>query len=578
MSSGNAFDIKVFKRLLRFAKNYRLQFIVGILSAILLSLVASSKPLLLQYIINNYFTTHNEKGIFQGAVVMFVILLLEVVLQFIFIYRVNWLGQHIIRDIRVQLQKHILNFKMAYFDTSSVGKLTTRLVSDTESIAQFFGQGLFMIISDLLKMFVVMLVMLWVNVRLALIAFTVLPLLIYATRIFQKAIKKTFQEVRKQVANLNSFVQERIVGMKIIQIFNREDVEYQKFVAINERHKKAHIKTVWYYSVFFPVAQILSSVATGLLVWYGGLDVIKGGTTQAGDIIAFIMMTQMLFRPLRQIADKFNTLQMGMVTGSRVFEVLDTESQISKEGTIEAKHFKGNVIFDKVSFGYKKEEPILKNISFEIKAGETGAFVGATGAGKSTIIKLISRFYEIDKGSIFIDHHNTKSYTLNSLRKQIAVVLQDVFLFSDSIFNNIVLGNSDITLEEVQSAAKKIGVHDFIMSLPDNYNYNVRERGVMLSAGQRQLIAFLRAYISKPSILILDEATASVDTQSEQLIQKAIDKITHYQTSIVIAHRLTTIQKADRIIVMDKGEIVEQGSHLELLKNNGYYAKLVANS
>ncbi|MBS9767836.1 MAG: ABC transporter ATP-binding protein [Flavobacteriaceae bacterium] len=578
MSSGNAFDIKVFRRLLRFAKNYRGQFIVGVLSAILLSLVASSKPLMLQYIINNYFTTHDKKGIFQGAIIMSVILLFEVVLQFIFIYRVNWLGQHIIRDIRVQLQKHILNFKMAYFDTTSVGKLTTRLVSDTESIAQFFGQGLFMIISDLLKMFVVMLVMLWVNVRLALIAFAVLPLLVYATRIFQKAIKKTFQEVRKQVANLNSFVQERIVGMKIIQIFNREEVEYQKFVEINERHKKAHIKTVWYYSVFFPVAQILSSVATGLLVWYGGLDVIEKGTTQAGDIIAFIMMTQMLFRPLRQIADKFNTLQMGMVTGSRVFEVLDTESQISKEGTIEAMPFKGNVIFDKVNFGYKKEEPILKNISFEIKAGETVAFVGATGAGKSTIIKLISRFYEIDKGSIFIDNQNTKSYTLDSLRKQIAVVLQDVFLFSDSIFNNIVLGNSEITLEEVQSAAKKIGVHDFIMSLPDNYNYNVRERGVMLSAGQRQLIAFLRAYISKPSILILDEATASVDTKSEQLIQKAIDKITHYQTSIVIAHRLTTIQKADRIIVMDKGEIVEQGTHLELLERGGYYAKLVANS
>lgn len=572
-----AFDFKVFVRLMQFAKKYRNYFIIGVLSAILLSIVSSLKPLLLQFIINNYFQNKNIQGVFNGSMVMFFLLVLEVIMQIVFIYRVNWLGQHIIKDIRVLLQRHILNFKMAYFDTSSVGRLTTRLVSDTETIAQFFGQGLFMIISDLLKMLVVMLIMMWINIKLALIAFMVLPLLIYATRLFQKAIKKAFQEVRTQVANLNSFVQERITGMKIVQLFNREDTEYENFKTINKKHKTAHIKTVWYYSVFFPVAEILSSIAIGLIVWYGGLDVVENGETQAGDIIAFIMMTQMLFRPLRQIADKFNTLQMGMVAGNRVFEILDTESQISKEGTIKASRFKGDVLFKNIDFGYHKDEKVLKNISFTIKAGQTVAFVGATGAGKSTIIKLISRFYEINSGQICIDGTNIKKYTLKSLRNQIAVVLQNVFLFSDTIFNNIILSNNKITLKEVKEAAKKIGVHDFIMTLPNNYHYNVKERGVMLSAGQRQLIAFLRAYVSNPSILILDEATASIDSYSEHLIQKATKKITKNQTSIVIAHRLTTIKNADKIIVMDKGRITEQGTHNELISKETYYKKLYEN-
>lgn len=572
--SGKAFDVNIFKRLMIFAKKYRWQFMIGVFSAILLSLVSSAKPVLLQYIINNYFTNKDKQGIFNGSVFMLLLLLIEIVLQFVFIYKVNWLGQHIIKDIRTKLQKHILQFKMAYFDTSSVGRLTTRLISDTETIAQFFGQGLFMIVSDLLKMVVIMLIMLWINAKLAVIVFMVLPLSVYATRLFQKAIKKSFQEVRKQVANLNSFVQEQITGMKIVQLFNQEKATYQEFVAINKNHKEAHIKTIWYYSVFFPVAQILSSIAIGLLVWYGGLDVVKDGSTKAGDIIAFIMMAQMLFRPLNQIADKFNTLQMGMVAGSRIFEILDTESQISKTGTIEAGHFKGNVNFINVDFSYNKDDKILKNINFSIKAGETVAFVGATGAGKSTIIKLINRFYEINKGQICIDGNDVKKYTLKSLRKQIAVVLQNVFLFSDSIFNNIVLGNKSISLKEVQEAAKKIGVHDFIMTLPNNYNYDVKERGAMLSSGQRQLIAFLRAYLSNPSILILDEATASIDSYSEKLIQEATEKITKNQTSIIIAHRLTTIKNADRIIVMDKGKIVEQGSHNELLTNESYYKKL----
>ena len=572
--TGKAFDIEIFKRLMGFAKNYKWQFFVGVSSAILLSLVSVVKPILLQEIVNNYFENKDREGLFYFSMLMCVFLIAEVFLQFIFIYKVNWLGQNIIKDIRVQLQEHMLKFKMAYFDNSSVGKLVTRLVSDTETIAQFFGQGLFMIISDILKMIVVAVVMLWMNWRMALIAFIVLPILIYATKLFQIAIKSSFQEVRTQVANLNGFVQERVTGMNIVQLFNREKIEYNNFVKINDKHKKAHIRTVWYYSIFFPIAEILSSIAVGLLVWYGGLDIVNSGTTNAGQIIAFIMMSQMLFRPLRQIADKFNTLQMGMVAGDRVFEILDTHSQIATNGVMEANHFKGDIKFKNVHFSYIEGEEVLKGISFNVKAGETVAIVGATGAGKSTIINLVNRFYEINGGEICIDNHNIEQYTITSLRKEIAVVLQDVFLFSDSIFNNIILSNDNISLEEVKAAAIEIGIHEFIMSLPENYHYNVKERGAMLSSGQRQLIAFLRAYVSKPSVLILDEATSSIDSYSEKLIQEATDKITQHQTSIIIAHRLTTIKKSDKIIVMDKGEIVEQGSHLELLAKDGYYKNL----
>ncbi len=572
--TGKAFDVKIFKRLMEFAQKYRWQFFVGTFSAVLLSLFSIARPILLQEIVNNYFENKDKEGLLYFSLLMCAFLFAEVFLQFIFIYKVNWLGQNIIKDIRVQLQKHMLHFKMAYFDNSSVGKLVTRLISDTETIAQFFGQGLFMIISDLLKMFAVAMVMLWMNWKLALIAFIILPILVYATKVFQIAIKSAFQEVRAQVSNLNGFVQERVTGMNIVQLFNREKIEYENFVEINEKHKKAHIKTVWYYSIFFPIAEILSSIAVGLLVWYGGLNIVSEGETNAGQIIAFIMMSQMLFRPLRQIADKFNTLQMGMVAGDRVFEVLDTRSHIVKSGKVEATHFKGDISFKKVHFSYVKGEEVLKGVSFNVKAGETVAIVGATGAGKSTIVNLINRFYEIDTGEICIDNHNVEQYTLRSLRNEIAVVLQDVFLFSDSIFNNIVLSNKDISLNEVKAAAKEIGIHEFIMSLPNNYHYNVKERGVMLSSGQRQLIAFLRAYVSNPSVLILDEATSSIDSYSEKLLQEATDKITQHQTSIIIAHRLTTVKRADRIIVMDKGEIVEQGTHLELLNKNGYYRTL----
>ncbi len=572
---GRTFDLKVFMRILQYAKKYRWQFITTGIAAIILSFLASARPIILIRIVNTYIAPKEEKGLLFLIVIMLILLLLEVFVQFFFVYLANWIGQHIIKDIREQLFHHILHFKMAYIDTSSIGRLVTRVVSDLETIAGFFSQGLFMIVGDLLKMTVVMLVMLLINWRLALLTFTVLPILIYAAKLFQQGIKKTFQEVRKQVANLNSFVQERLSGMTIIQLFTREKLEFRKFKEINTNYKNAYIKAIWYYSVFFPVAEVLSSIAVGLLVWYGGLQAARNTQVQPGEIIGFIMMAQMLFRPLRQIADKFNTLQMGIVAGERIFKILDTQSRTSRNGTLSADTIQGNIKFDTVFFSYVKGEPVLKGVSFEVKSGQTVAIVGATGAGKSTIINLINRFYDIEQGSILIDGISIKDYDLTELRNQIAVVLQDVFLFSDSILNNITLKDPTITLEDVQKAARQIGIDAFINKLPGGYLYNVKERGIMLSSGQRQLIAFLRAYVSKPKILILDEATSSVDSYSEQLIQIATEKITQNRTSIIIAHRLATIKKADTILVMDQGKIVEQGTHQELMKiPYGFYKNL----
>ena len=572
--SGKAFDIKIFSRLMSFAKNYKLRFSVAVLSTITLALVSAINPYIVGETINDFVEHQNLEKLVYYISILSAIVFAEVILQFLFIYYANWVGQHIIRDIRAKVFRHIQGFKMSYFDTTSVGKLVTRVVSDIETIANFFTQGVFMIVSDILKMFVVIVVMFVMNWRLALVALSVLPILVYATKIFQVAIKATFQDVRNEVANLNGFVQERVTGMKILQLFTRENIEYQNFKEINNKHKKAHIKTVWYYSIFFPIAEIVSSIAIGLIVWYGGQQILEGFTS-LGAVIAFIKMSQMLFRPLRQIADKFNQLQMGIVAGERVFKVIDTESFIRKEGSIDASNIQGNIEFNQVRFSYIKNEEVLKGISFQVQKGQTVAIVGATGAGKSTIINLINRFYEIDNGVISVDNISVKEYELASLRNQIAIVLQDVFLFSDSIYNNITLKNSQITLEEVEEAAKKIGIHHFIMTLPGGYHYNVKERGVMLSSGQRQLIAFLRAYVSKPRILILDEATSSVDSHAEKLIQFATDTITKGRTSIVIAHRLATIKKADKIIVMNKGVIVEEGTHKELLKKkDGYYKNL----
>ncbi len=558
-----------------FVKPFKGTYYFVLVAAILLSIFSTLTPYLLKITVDDYIRPKNYEGMLLFVGFMLGALILEVIFQFLFVFYANWLGQKVIRDLRVQLFNKIIFFKMSYFDKTAVGRLVTRAVSDIETIASIFSQGLFMIIADLLKMVLVIGVMIYVDWRLTLIVFSILPIILYATRLFQKSMKKAFEEVRLQVANLNSFVQERLSGMKIVQIFHREKIEYDQFVAINEKHKKAWLKTVWFNSIFFPVAEISSSVTIGLLVWYGGLNVISGGGVSLGTIFLFIQMSQMLFRPLRQIADKFNTLQMGMVAADRIFKILETESSIENTGAKSPVTLEGAISFDQLHFSYIPGEEVLHGISLDIKAGETVAIVGATGAGKSTIINLLSRFYEYDTGDITIDSISIKNFELNALRKHVAVVLQDVFLFADSLFNNITLFDPKISREDVAKAAKKIGVHDFIESLPGGYDYNVKERGVMLSSGQRQLIAFLRAYITQPAILVLDEATSSVDSYTEEVIQKAIDTLTEGKTSIVIAHRLATVKNADRIIVMDQGNIVEQGTHVELLKvSNGYYAKL----
>ena len=575
-ATGKAFDFKMFRRLLEYTNVYKWTFYFVALAAILLSVVGVLRPYLLQLAIDEGIVPQNLEMVTFYVLLMAGILLLEVLFQFCFIYFANLLGQDVVRDLRTDLFEHMLQFKMKYFDKSAVGRLVTRAVSDIETIASIFSQGLFMIISDLLKMLVVLGFMFYQSWRLTLLVLVVLPFILYATRIFQIKMKSAFEIVRAEVANLNTFVQERITGMKIVQLFSREQTEYQKFQEINDKHRKGWIKTVWYNSIFFPIAEMSTSVTIGLIVWYGGLRVMSGSEAiTLGVIVAFIQLTQMLFTPLRQIADKFNTLQMGMVAANRVFGILDTKATIPDNGTIEVEHLKGEISFNNVRFGYVENEEVLKGVSFKAQPGETIAIVGATGAGKSTVINLLNRSYEITGGEILIDGINIEEMTLKSLRAQIAIVLQDVFLFADTIANNITLNDPDISEEDVMAAAKQIGVHEFISSLPGGYHYNVKERGVMLSSGQRQLIAFLRAYVSNPSILVLDEATSSIDSYSEHLIQKATDKITKGRTSIVIAHRLATVKKADKILVMDAGKIVEVGTHEELLKKeNGYYKNL----
>ncbi|WP_298499615.1 ABC transporter ATP-binding protein [uncultured Algibacter sp.] len=570
------FDFKLFKRLFEYIKPYKVVFFGLILLVVLLAVFSAATPYITKYAIDDSITNKIEKDFLFYIILMLGVLIFQTIFQLLFIYYAAWLGQNLVQDVRVKLFNHLLRFKMKYYDNSSVGLLITRAVTDMERIADIFGQGLFMIFKDLLAMAVVFGVMVYLNFKLSGIVFIMMPLLLYATRIFQKYMKKAFEEVRTEVSNLNSFVQERLTGMKILQLFTREDLELKNFKAINERHKKGWVKTVWYNSIFFPLADLSSSITIGLVAWYGGLNVVlQNSSVSQGDLVAFIMFVPMLFRPLRQIADKFNTLQMGMVAATRVFKIIDTTSQIDDLGTHVAQAFNGDIKFDNVHFSYVEDEEVLKGISFDVKAGETVAIVGATGAGKSTIINLLNRFYEIGDGVISVDGINIKDVTLSSLRTQIAVVLQDVFLFADTILNNITLDHPEITEDQVYQAAKDIGIHDFIMTLPEGYHYNVKERGVMLSSGQRQLISFLRAYVTNPSILVLDEATSSVDSYSEQLIQNATDKITNGRTSIVIAHRLATIKKADKIIVMDAGKIVEQGTHNELLKKeNGFYRNL----
>lgn len=564
------------KKVLHYAKPYQNRFNWVIVWAVLLSIFAAARPYLLKQTVDEYIKPEDKYGLLVYIVIMAVVLLLEVLAQFYFTYWANWLGQDIIRDLRDKLFHHITSFKMKYFDTEPVGKLVTRSVSDIESIASIFSQGLFMIVSDVLKMIVILAIMFFMNWKLSLIVLLAMPVLIFATDIFQKKMKVAFNDVRNEVANLNTFVQERLTGMKIVQLFHREKIELEKFKEINQKHNVAWLKNILYNSIFFPIADIVSSLTLGAIVYYAGISILNGSNhSTIGDLFAYTMLINMLFNPLRQIADKFNVMQMGIVAADRVFEILDTEENVQDNGTVEASHFNGTIELIDVRFSYIKNEEVLKGINLRVQPGETIAIVGSTGAGKSTIINLLNRFYDIDSGKITIDNRTINDYTLESLRKQIAIVLQDVFLFSDTIYNNITLHNEAISREEVISAAKKNGVHDFIMTLPEGYDYNVKERGVMLSSGQRQLIAFLRAYVSNPSILILDEATSSIDTHSEELIQKATETITKNRTSIVIAHRLATIVNASKIIVMDQGHIVETGTHHELLAQpTGFYRKL----
>ena len=544
-------------------------------SAIIISILSTLTPYLLKIIVDDYILLKNYDGMLTLIMIMVGVLFLEVIFMYLFTFYANWLGQKVIKDLRVSIFQKIIKFKMSFFDNNAVGRLVTRTVNDIETIASIFSQGLFTIIADILKMLTVLIVMLVISWELTLVVISIFPLLIYATRVFQKTMKVAFEKVRKEVANLNSFVQERISGIKIVQIFSRESLEIKNFQEINSRHKDAWLKTVWINSIFFPIAEISTSICIGLLVWYGGFNNIQGDNISLGTLFLFISMSGLLFRPLRQIADRFNTLQMGMVSTERIFKILEDDSIIQDKGVISMDNINGMIEFKNVTFSYVKNEKVIDDISFKVNSGETLAIVGPTGSGKTTITNLITKFYEYDKGEILIDGVNINDLKLDNIRNKVGIILQDVFLFADTIFNNIALYNDQISLKDVQSAAKKLEIHEFISSLPNGYNFNVSERGVTLSSGQRQLIAFLRVLVNNPDILILDEATSSIDSYSEDLIKNATKKITKGKTSIIIAHRLSTIESADKIIYMENGVILEQGNHKELLKiEDGKYKKL----
>lgn len=571
--SGKAVDLGLLKRIFAYVKPYKGNFFFAVFTTISLASLSPVRPYLIKYTLDEYVSKSNAHMLLMMTILLIGLLVLEAVVQFGDTYLTNRLGQSIIKDLRIQLYKHILNLRLKYYDNTPIGTLVTRAVSDIEVVADIFAEGLIVIIGDILKLLVILCVMLFFNFKLTLISLVSIPLLLFATYLFKRSVSVSFQDVRTQIARLNAFVQEHITGMNIVQIFNREKAEFEKFDEINQKHRNANIRSIMAYSIFFPVVEILSSVSIGLLIWWGGKELLSGTTTK-GELIQFIMYLNLMFRPIRQLADRFNTLQMGMVSSDRVFKVLDTNEFISTEGNKTAENIKGKIKFKDVWFAYNKEEWILKGISFSVDEGQTVALVGATGAGKSSIINLLNRFYEYNKGVISIDDCDVRDYELSSLRKNIGVVLQDVFLFSDTLANNISLNNPGISREQIIEAAKIVGAHEFIMALPGGYDYNAMERGGMLSVGQRQLISFIRAYVYNPKILVLDEATSSIDTASEKLIQHATEILTKGRTSIIIAHRLATIQKADRIIVMEKGEILETGNHQELLRMNGQYKKL----
>ena len=572
-TSGSAFDRRLFARVMAFVRPYRTVFWTMFALTILISGLGVVRPLLMGDMIDDYALTGDERGLLVLTLVVIGLLVLEALVQFFQSYWTSWLGQAVTYDLRDTLYRKLMGFKLRYFDRTPIGTLVTRAISDIETIENIFSQGLLAIMGEVLKLVVVVVVMFVVNWKLALLSLLPIPVLLWATNIFKNSIRKSFQDVRTNVARLNAFVQEHIQGMSIVQAFGRERQEFGKFEAINAQHRAAHIRSVLAYSIFFPVVEILSAISLALLVWYGVKDVLSG-MASFGDLFAFILFINMLFRPIRQLADRFNVLQMGMVGSERVFRVLDTEAAITDEGKMGTEGLKGDIRFRGVWFAYEDEDFVLKDISFDVEAGRTIALVGATGSGKSSVINVLSRAYEFQKGEVLVDGRDIRSYALPELRRSIGVVLQDVFLFSDTIHNNITLHDPSISREQVVEAAKAVGAHAFIERLPDGYDTDVKERGTMLSVGQRQLLAFIRAYVHRPRILVLDEATSSVDTMSEHLIQEATERITRDRTSIVIAHRLSTIQNADRILVLDKGKILEQGSHQELLARDGAYKRL----
>jgi len=572
-SAGEILDMKVLRQLYTYVKPYQKQFYFLVGLTIALAILAPTRPYLIQIAIDEHVAVGDAAGLIRISYILVGLMIVQALVQWAHTYYSGWIGQVIIKDIRVRLYKHLLKLRLQFFDNTPIGRLVTRNVSDIETLADVFSEGLAAIIGDLLQIITILGVMFYIDWKLTLVSLSTLPLLVISTYVFKEKIKVTFNDVRNAVANLNSFLQEHITGMTIVQLFNREKREYEKFKEINREHRAAHIRSVLYYSVYFPVAEIIQAIGIGLVVWYGAVGVL-GMDLQIGILISFIMYLQLFFRPIRMIADRFNTLQMGVVSSSRIFKLLASSEHIANEGNFSPEKVQGNVKLDQVWFAYKEEDYVLKDISFEVKKGQTIALVGATGAGKSSIINLISRFYEINKGTITIDGTNIQEFELSALRKHIGVVLQDVFLFSSSIYQNITLGNPNISREQVLAAAELVGASRFIEKLPDGLDYNVMERGATLSVGQRQLISFVRAMVYNPEILILDEATSSVDSETEELIQESIEKMMRGRTSIVIAHRLSTIQKADQILVLNKGEIVERGTHDSLLEQGDYYTQL----
>jgi len=571
--AGKTYDIQLLRRILFYMKPYRVIFFWSIFLTLVMAAIAPLLPVLVEYTLDNYILQADLSGLSRMALLMLILLLAQTLVRYFHTLSTNVLGQSVIRDLRSDVFDHITQLRLKYFDKTPIGRLITRTVSDLETISDIFSQGLIQIIGDLLQIAVILSVMFYTDWRLTLIVLIPMPFMLIATYFFKEAMKSSFQDVRTWVARLNTFLQEHISGISVIQYFAREKQEYNKFIAINAEHRNAHIRSNWYFSIFFPVIEIIMAIALGLLVWYGSKSALDGSVS-LGVVVAFIMYINMIFRPVRELVDKFNTLQMGMIGAERIFSVLDTDEKTENKGREMPENISGKVEFENVWFAYDEEKWVLKNVSFVLEPGTTLALVGATGAGKSSIINILTRFYEINKGTIKIDGIDIREYELNYLRQNIGVVHQDVFLFSDTIANNINLLNPEITIEKIEEAAISVGADVFTAQLPGGYDYQVQERGATLSSGQAQMVSFIRALVHKPKILVLDEATSSVDTETEELIQQAIEKLMQNRSAIVIAHRLSTIQKADKIIVLDQGEIKEMGSHQELLRMNGYYKRL----